>query len=202
MGLPEPFTRDDLKRALSHPDCRHPSGPGRPERTGGATDRRQHPYQRTEEVDMTNFLTRRNRQEPTATPTPAETRQEAFANAVAAFRQATGKAEARVVPCRCAVTGAAVRYSFRADEPGAPVPDRPDRADTKRLETKAKPDGGVFSRKPQQQSYDAGEFDWTGCVCPHCGNRVRRRLLQWLRRNRLRRPGPAAAGRKQGLRLP
>ncbi len=47
---------------------------------------------------MTNFLTRRNRQEPTATATPAETRQEAFANAVAAFRQATGKAEARMIP--------------------------------------------------------------------------------------------------------
>ena len=57
---------------------------------------------------MTNFLTRRNRQERTAAPTAVETRQETFANAVAAFLQATGKAEARVVPCRCAVTGAPI----------------------------------------------------------------------------------------------
>ena len=66
---------------------------------------------------MSNFLTRRNRQEPTATATPAETRQEAFANAVAAFRQATGKAEARVVPCRCAVTGEPFAIQFERMSP-------------------------------------------------------------------------------------
>ena len=66
---------------------------------------------------MTNFLTRRNRQEPTAAPTPAETRQEAFANAVAAFRQATGKAEARVIPCRCAVTGEPFAILFERMSP-------------------------------------------------------------------------------------
>jgi hypothetical protein len=32
--------------------------------------------------------------------------------------------------------------------------------------------GGMFGRAPAQQAYDAGEFDWTGCVCPHCGNRT------------------------------
>ena len=201
MGLPEQLHQGRSQAALPHPDCRHPPGPGRPERTGGATDRRQHPYLRTEEVEMTNFLTRRNRQEPTAAPTPAETRQEAFANAVAAFRQATGKAETRVIPCRCAVTGEPFAILFERMSPAH-------RFQIARIERneatgndKQKPDGGVFGRKPQQQSYDAGEFDWTGCVCPHCGNRVRRRLLQRLRRNRLRRPGPSVAGRKQGLRL-
>jgi hypothetical protein len=28
----------------------------------------------------------------------------------------------------------------------------------------------MFGRKPQQQSYKAKEFDWTGIACPHCGN--------------------------------
>ena len=121
---------------------------------------------------MTNFLTRRNRQEPTAAATPAETRQEAFANAVAAFRQATGKAEARVVPCRCAVTGAPFAILFERMSPAH-------RFQIARIEgyeatalANSKTNDGVFSRKPEQQSYDAGEFDWTGCVCPHCGNRA------------------------------
>ena len=119
---------------------------------------------------MTNFLTRRNRQEPTAAPTAVETRQEAFANAVAAFRQATGKAEARVVPCRCAVTGAPFAILFERMSPAH-------RFQIARIEGyeamaphKQKSAGGLFSRKPQQQSYAAGEFDWTGCVCPHCGS--------------------------------
>jgi hypothetical protein len=30
----------------------------------------------------------------------------------------------------------------------------------------------MFDREPQQQSYEAGEFDLTGCVCPHCGTRA------------------------------
>jgi hypothetical protein len=73
---------------------------------------------------MTNFLTRRTGRQSAPVPTQA-TRSEAFANAVAAFRQATDKAEARVVPCRCAVT-AEPFLIVRASEPGAPVPDRPD----------------------------------------------------------------------------
>jgi hypothetical protein len=102
---------------------------------------------------------------------PTETRQEAFANAVAAFREATGKAEARVVPCRCAVTGApfgilfermspAHRFQIARIEPGEAANNEP------------RTPGAAFRRQPAQQSYDAGEFDWTGCVCPHCGNRA------------------------------
>ena len=87
---------------------------------------------------MTDFLTRRNRQEPTATPTPAETRQEAFANAVAAFRQATGKAEARVVPCRCAVSGEpfAIHFERISRRTGSRSPAS---SGPKRLGAKAKP---------------------------------------------------------------
>jgi hypothetical protein len=119
---------------------------------------------------MTNFLTRRNRQEPTAAPTAVETRQEAFANAVAAFRQATGKAEARVVPCRCAVTGEPFAIQFERMSPAH----RFQIARIERTEMTGNEhatSGSVFSRQPAQ-SYDAGEFDWTGCVCPHCGNRA------------------------------
>lgn len=121
---------------------------------------------------MTNFLTRRNRQEPTTVPPPAATRTEEFANAVAAFRQATGKAEARVIPCRCAVTGQSFAILFERMSPAH-------RFQIARIEGyeatashEQKSTGGMFARKPQQQSYEAGEFDWTGCVCPHCCNRA------------------------------
>src|SRR5262245_23974264 len=121
---------------------------------------------------MTSFHTRRNRQEPANAPAPAETRQEAFTNAVAAFRQATGKAEARVIPCRCAVTGQPFALLFERMSPSH-------RFQIARIEAyeaitsgEQKSAGGMFGRKPQQQSYDASEFDWTGCVCPHCGNRT------------------------------
>jgi hypothetical protein len=119
---------------------------------------------------MTNFLTRQTRQDPITEPAQATTRREEFANAVAAFRQATGKAEARVIPCRCAVTGAPFAILFERMSPAH-------RFQIARIEQyeaaggESKTNGGTFSRKPQQQSYDAGEFDWTGCVCPHCGNR-------------------------------
>jgi hypothetical protein len=119
---------------------------------------------------MTNFLTRRNRQETTAPPTAVETRQEAFANAVAAFRQATGKAEARMIPCRCAVTGTPFAILFERMSPAHRFQiARIERSEAAGNESKA--NGGAFSRKPQQ-SYDAGEFDWTGRVCPHCGSRA------------------------------
>ena len=120
---------------------------------------------------MTNFLTRRSTQAPTAAPTPATTRTEEFANAVAAFRQATGKAETRLVPCRCAVTGEPFVIVFERMSPAHRFQiARIERSEAAGIESKT--NGGTFSRKPQQQSYDAGEFDWTGCVCPHCGNRA------------------------------
>jgi hypothetical protein len=119
-------------------------------------------------VEVTNFLMRRNRQEPTTAPTPAETRQEAFANAVAAFRQATGKPEARLIPCRCAVTSQPFAILFERTNPAH-------RFQIARIEGyeatashEQKFAGGMFARKPQQQAYEAGEFDWTGCMCPHC----------------------------------
>jgi hypothetical protein len=121
-------------------------------------------------VEMTSFLSRQNRQKPA--PAPAETRQAEFANAVAAFRQATGKAEARVISCRCAVTGQPFALLFERMSPAH-------RFQIARIEAyeaatphEPKSVGGTFARKPQQQSYEAAEFDWTGCVCPHCGNRA------------------------------
>ena len=121
---------------------------------------------------MTNFLTRRNRQEPAAESSAVETRQEAFANAVAAFRQATGKAETRVVPCRCAVNGEPFAILFERMSPAHRFQiARIERTEATGSERAAN-GGTVFGRQPPQQSYDAGEFDWTGCVCPHCGNRA------------------------------
>jgi hypothetical protein len=121
---------------------------------------------------MTNFIMRRPRRDPTNGQTPAATRTEEFASAVAAFRQATGKAEARVIPCRCAVTGQSFAILFERMSPAH-------RFQIARIEGyeatashEQRSAGGMFVRNPQHQSYDAGEFDWTGCVCPHCGTRA------------------------------
>jgi hypothetical protein len=118
---------------------------------------------------MTRFLTRRNREEPATAPTPTETRQVAFANAVAAFRQATGKAETRVIPCRCAVTGQPFAILFERMSPAHKFQIARIEGYEAIASHEQKAAGGGM---PQQQSYDAGEFDWTGCICPHCGNRA------------------------------
>jgi hypothetical protein len=119
---------------------------------------------------MSRFLLRRTRQQPTAVPT-ATTRGEEFAKAVAAFRQATGKAEARVIPCRCAVTSELFAIVFERMSPAH-------RFQIARIEAESAAGDGpnglarLFARTPQQDAYDAGEFDWAGCACPHCGNRT------------------------------
>jgi hypothetical protein len=116
---------------------------------------------------MTNFLMRRARQHPVTEPTQAAIRQEEFANAVAAFRKATGKADTRNVPCRCAVIGEPFVIVFERMSPAH-------RFQIARIErdeetgSDRKTDGGFVERKPEQRSYDAGEFDWTGVACPHC----------------------------------
>jgi hypothetical protein len=119
---------------------------------------------------MTNFFTRRSAPAPIAAPTPAETRQEAFANAVATFRQATGKAEARIIPCRCAVTGEPFAIVFERMNPAHRFQIVRIEGDEATASHEQKLAERVFGRKPEQQSYAAGEFDWTGCVCPRCGN--------------------------------
>jgi hypothetical protein len=119
---------------------------------------------------MTNFLTVWLRKIPTNRETAAPAREEEFASAVAALRKATGTTEARVVPCRCAVTGQAFSLRFERLSPAH-------RFQIARID---KDDGaagqvntgiGLSGRKPPQYSYDAGEFDWTGFQCPACGNR-------------------------------
>jgi hypothetical protein len=118
---------------------------------------------------MTKLLARMSRQISTTTPTPAETRHEEFANAVAAFRKATGKPETRTIPCRCAVTGRAFDIVFERLSPAQ-------RFQITRIEQddgdsdRGNAGGGRSRRKLQPKSYDAAEFDWAGHICPHCGN--------------------------------
>ena len=117
---------------------------------------------------MTNFLMRRNRQEPATASAPAETRQEAFANAIATFRQVTGKPETRIIPCRCAVKGEPFAIVFERMSPAHRF--QITRIERNKAIGNQHDAGGMFGRKPPQQSYAASEFEWTGCVCPHCGN--------------------------------
>jgi hypothetical protein len=97
-------------------------------------------------------------------------RSEEFQNAVAAFRKATGKPETRAIPCLCTVTGRPFVIVFERLSPAH-------RFQIARIEqddpaSEHGNNGGKLSgRRPPQKSYDAGEFDWTGYVCPHCANR-------------------------------
>jgi hypothetical protein len=119
---------------------------------------------------MTNFLTLWPKKVPTNRETSAALREEEFASAVTAFRKATGKPEARIVPCRCAVTGQPFVIVFERLSPAHRFQiagiEQDEAADAGR-----KTGPGPFGRQPTQQSYDAGEFDCTGFQCPHCGNR-------------------------------
>ena len=71
-----------------------------------------------------------NRKTPATAEDAAATRQDAFANSVAALRKATGTTEARVVPCRCADDRSALLLALRTVKPGTPLPDRLDRQGT------------------------------------------------------------------------
>ena len=116
---------------------------------------------------MTRFFARPSERPSTSTPSPAANRREEFENAVAAFRKATGKPETRIIPCRCAVKGEPFAIVFERMSPAH----RFQIVRIEGYEATQESAGGMFGRKPPQQSYAAGEFAWTGCVCPHCGNR-------------------------------
>jgi len=120
---------------------------------------------------MSNFLRRLRRQVSENRETQAVAPRAEFQDAVAEFRKATGKPETRTIPCRCAVTGGAFDIVFERFSPA-------DRFQIARIEQDDAANnrgtaGGWWSgRKPQLKSYDAAEFDWTGCACPHCGKRA------------------------------
>jgi len=115
---------------------------------------------------MTNFLPRWSKQNSEARETSLAIRREKFQNEVAAFRTATGKTEAREIPCRCAVTGEGFTIVFERLSPAH----RFQIARIERASTAGNGNAfsGRFRRPSQQKSYDAAEFDWTGYVCPHC----------------------------------
>ena len=65
---------------------------------------------------MNRFLKLPNGKTPATPETPAQLR-DAFANSVAALRKATGTTEARIVPCRCAMTGQPFSLRFERLSP-------------------------------------------------------------------------------------
>jgi hypothetical protein len=106
-----------------------------------------------------------------------------------------------MIPCRCAVNGEPFAIQFERMSPAH----RFQIARIERTETTVNEhatSGSVFGRQPAQQSYDAGEFDWTGCACPHCGNRAGVVYCNGCGKNRVRRPGPAPCRMEQGSRPP
>jgi len=116
---------------------------------------------------MTFFLTPHRKDKGAAHSSQASDRREAFANELAAYRKATGKPESRSIPCRCAVTARAFVIVFERVSPAH-------RFQIARIDA-GPADGGesrlhrlLFERAPQLRCYEAAEFDWAGCVCPHC----------------------------------
>jgi hypothetical protein len=119
---------------------------------------------------MTKLLARLMGKTPEPSPAPAANRRETFANAVATLRQATGKAESRTVPCRCAKTGLAFSLRFERLSPAHRFQiARIDKEDSNDSPVKA--GFSLLGRQPAQHSYDAREFHWAELLCPHCGDR-------------------------------
>jgi hypothetical protein len=116
---------------------------------------------------MTHFLTPSRENETAVRSAPPEDRKVTFANEMAAYRKATGKNEMRAIPCRCAVTARAFTLQFERVSPAH-------RFQIARIEAGTEGGGerrlarSPFARAPQIRSYDTAEFDWAGCVCPHC----------------------------------
>jgi hypothetical protein len=119
---------------------------------------------------MSNFLTRWAKQVSVVSETPAATQREEFENAVAAFREATGKPETRVIPCRCAVTALPFALHFERVSPAHRF--RIARIEAGIASGRERKPRSLFARAPESRSYDAAEFDWAGYACPHCGNRA------------------------------
>ena len=117
---------------------------------------------------MNRILKLPDRKTPAAPGKPAM--RDSFANSVAALRKATGTTEARIVPCRCAVTGQPFSLRFERLSPAH-------RFQIVLIDKNESSGGqvntgiGLSGRTPLQSSYGAGEFDWTGFQCPTCGNR-------------------------------
>ena len=115
---------------------------------------------------MRRFVTPRTGKTAPGRSVSAAEKREAFASAVATLRQATGKAERRTVPCRCAVRGKAFVIMFERIHPARPF-------EIARIEQEA---GGEdrsaanrgFAARSGRDCFDAAEFDWTGVACPHC----------------------------------
>jgi hypothetical protein len=116
---------------------------------------------------MTFFLTPRRKGEVAVRSAPSEDRKVTFANELAAYRKATGKPESRAIPCRCAVTARPFTLQFERVSPAH-------RFQIARVEAGPAESGegkrhhSPFARVPERRSYDIAEFDWAGCVCPHC----------------------------------
>jgi hypothetical protein len=117
---------------------------------------------------MNRFIARLTGKTARSPSVSAAERREAFADAVATLRQATGKGERRTLPCRCAVKDKAFVIVFERIHPARPF-------EIARIEQEAdgevRPAGksGRFAPKPRQDSFDAAEFDWSDYACPHCG---------------------------------
>jgi hypothetical protein len=117
---------------------------------------------------MKRFLTPRDEKTAQSREMQAATRRETFENKVAALRKATGTAESRIVPCRCARTGQSFCLRFERLSPAH-------RFQIARIDKEDRPGpvktGSLIARKPAQKSYDAREFDWAGFQCPYCNDR-------------------------------
>jgi hypothetical protein len=116
---------------------------------------------------MNFFLTPGRKDETVFRSAPPEDRKVTFANEMAAYRKATGKNEIRLIPCRCAVTGRPFTLQFERVSPAH-------RFQIARIEAGTEGGGerrlarSPFARAPERHCYEVADFDWAGCVCPHC----------------------------------
>lgn len=118
-----------------------------------------------------NNLPARKTTVPAKRESRALARKQDFKAKVAALRKATGKAETRVIPFRCAVTGRRFVVTFERLDPADKFRIVRTEKDPSAANEAANPLRRFLAAKATSaESFDAGEFDRSGWHCPWCGH--------------------------------
>ena len=101
----------------------------------------------------------------------AAARRDAFVQKAGALRKATGKKETRTLSCVCVRTGQHFSVIFdRVSENHNFQVSCIEKHERSTVKKRAPFKGLLAGSKPTVKSFDANDFDFSGWVCPYCGN--------------------------------
>ncbi len=121
-------------------------------------------------MDMKNLPALRNRNLARRVQ-EAAARRDAFVRKAGALREATGKKETRTLSCVCVRTGQHFSVIFdRISENHNFQVSRIEKHEKSFVKKLAVFESLFAESGPKVKSFDANEFDFSGWVCPYCGN--------------------------------